>query len=121
MRIKMKKLFLLLLTIYIGNISIVRAEWSDTAILRAIYLAEGGSKAKVPYGILSIKVKNETEARQICLNTIRNNKRRYAQYGYKQYPDFLSFLASRYCPVKAHPLNKNWLKNVNFFLTKGEK
>jgi len=96
--------------------------YTDAQIADAIYLAEGGARAKVPYGILSVKVKDEAEARQVCLNTIRNNRKRYADYGYKQYPDYLSFLASRYCPVGASNdtsnLNKNWLKNVRYFLKK---
>jgi len=100
-------------------------DWSDIEIADAIYLAEGGAKAKVPYGILSVKVKDEAEARQVCLNTIRNNRKRYADYGHKQYATYLEFLASRYCPIGAgndpKGLNQNWLKNVKYFLEKGAK
>lgn len=99
------------------------SDYTDSQIADAIYLAEGGSRAKVPYGILSVKVANEAEARKVCLNTIRNNRKRYAEYGYKKYPDYLSFLASRYCPVGAsndpRGLNKNWVKNVKYFLQRG--
>ncbi len=99
--------------------------YTDAQIADAIYLAEGGARAKVPYGILSVKVKDEAEARQVCLNTIRNNRKRYANYGYKQYPDYLSFLASRYCPIGVSNdpsnLNKNWLKNVRYFLEKNRR
>lgn len=99
--------------------------YTDVQIADAIYLAEGGAKAKVPYGILSVKVKDEAEARQVCLNSIRNNRKRYADYGHKQYATYLEFLASRYCPIGAgndpKGLNQNWLKNVKYFLEKGAK
>jgi len=63
----------------------------------AIYHAEGGAKAKKPYGILSVKCDGEQECRRVCINTIRNNERRYKEYGYKDYPDYISFLASQGC------------------------
>ena len=96
--------------------------WTDEAIADAIYKAEGGVKAKKPYGILSVECNGEAECRVICLNTIRNNRKRYADYGYKTYDTYLEFLASRYCPIGADNdpkgLNKNWLKNVLYWLNK---
>ena len=96
--------------------------YTNEQIANAIFLAEGGYKAKYLYGIVSVKYKDEQEARRICLNTIRNNRKRYADYGYKKYNTYLEFLASRYAPigVKNDPkgLNKNWLKNVKYFLEK---
>ena len=89
-------------------------DWSDIEIADAIYLAEGGAKAKVPYGILSVKVRDEAEARQVCLNTIRNAKRRYEKTNKEI--DFITFLGLTYCPPNAHSLNKNWVKNVTFYL-----
>ena len=112
-------------TIFATLISATCFAYTDVQIADAIYLAEGGAKAKVPYGILSVKVKDEAEARQVCLNTIRNNRKRYADYGHKQYATYLEFLASRYCPIGAgndpKGLNQNWLKNVKYFLEKGAK
>ncbi|MBM4137500.1 MAG: hypothetical protein FJ241_11825 [Nitrospira sp.] len=94
--------------------------YTDDQIADAIFLAEGGYKAKYLYGIVSVKYKDEAEARKICLNTIRNNRKRYDDYGHKQYPTYLEFLQSRYCPIGASNdpknLNKNWLKNVRYFL-----
>ena len=119
-----------LMTLFIASLaaSLARAEeYSDTQIVRAIWHTEGGQKAQFAYGIRSIKYKDIAEARKICYNTVRNNRRRYAQYGHKQYPDYLSFLASRYCPTKGKlsqaekKLNGNWLKNVRYFLRKGAK
>ncbi len=97
--------------------------YSDNDLADAIYKAEGGAKAKVPYGILSVKVENVNDARRICLNTIRNNRIRFANQ--TKFTDYIEFLASRYCPVGAsndpQGLNKNWVKNVKYFLTNKEK
>jgi len=77
----------------------------------AIYRAEGGRQARVPYGILSVKVRSEAEARRICLNTIRNNHRRWVQAGKPGL--FLDYLANIYCPYSADPHgNRNWKRNV---------
>ena len=93
--------------------------WTDEQIADAIYKAEGAEKAKVPYGILSVKVKDEAEARRVCLNTIRNNRKRFLKQ--TKYKTYLEFLASRYCPVGCendNGTNKYWLKNVKYFLNK---
>lgn len=87
-------------------------------IVDAIYIAEGGSKTKHPYGILSVKVKNAKEARKVCFNTVRNNHRRWIKAG--RPGDFIDFLQKRYCPVGAENdpsgLNIHWQKNVRFYL-----
>jgi hypothetical protein len=85
-------------------------------IADAIYLAEGGSKAKVPYGILSLKVRDKEHARRICLNTIQNNYRRWLNNGRKE--RFLDFLADRYCPPGDSVGNRNWKRNVGCILSK---
>ncbi|MCP4364093.1 MAG: hypothetical protein GY800_02180 [Planctomycetes bacterium] len=97
--------------------------YTDDQIADAIYKAEGGKKASHPYGIMSVPYKNEADARRICLNTIRDNRKRYADYGHREYPTFLEFLASIYAPTRgkgitrsAKKLNGNWLRNVRFFL-----
>ena len=99
-------------------ISFVYAEeYSDEQIVNAIYRAEGGTKAQFAYGIRSVPYGDITEARRICFNTIRNNRKRFAKQ--TKYRDFLSFLASRYCPINCdndRGTNKYWLKNVKFFL-----
>lgn len=84
-------------------------------IADAIYRAEGGPRAKVPYGILSIKVSSKDEARRVCKNTIRNNFTRWQiarRYSWNK-DSYLVFLAKRYCPPSADPVgHKNWIKNV---------
>jgi hypothetical protein len=96
------------------------ADYTDEHIVNAIYKAEGAEKAKKPFGILSVSCEGYDDCRQICFNTVRNNRKRYADYGYKQYDTYLEFLASRYAPIGAsndpHNLNQNWLKNVRYFL-----
>ena len=86
----------------------------------AIYWAEGGPKAKKPYGILSVPCSGHDECRRICINTIRNNVWRFKDWGHREYDSYLEFLASRYAPIGAGNdpggLNVNWLKNVRWFL-----
>lgn len=80
-------------------------------IADAIYKVEGGSKAKAPYGILSIKVSSEQRARKICINTIRNNHTRWINAG--RPGKYLDYLADRYCPRSADPIgNRNWKRNI---------
>lgn len=96
-------------------------DYTNEQIVNAIYLTEGGAKAKVPYGILSVKVSSTEEARRVCYNTVRNNRKRFLKQA--KYDDFLEFLASRYAPIGAsndpRGLNRNWLKNLKYFLERG--
>ena len=103
------------------NIREARAEnegYSNEQIANAIYKAEGGAKTRHPYGILAHY--KHTTPRQACLNTIAHARRDWNGKG-----DFLLFLQRRYCPIGASNdpkgLNKNWLKNVKYYLTKGTK
>jgi hypothetical protein len=97
--------------------------YTDEQIVNAIYRAEGGEKAKYPYGIRSIKCESKEECKRICANTVRNNRKRFARNagGSK---DFISFLGKRYCPIGAsndpQGLNKNWEKNVRYFLARAK-
>jgi len=111
------------LSLFLCSTSYIYA-WTDTEIADAIFLAEGKERATFLYGIRSVSYADEKDARRICLNTIRNCRRRYAKYGYKDYPDFLSFLASRYAPLNCDNdpkgLNRFWLKNVLYSLEKNK-
>ena len=81
----------------------------------AIYRAEGGARAKVPYGILSVPVRDAAEARRVCLRTIQRTHDRWLKAGQPGY--FVHYLADRYCPPAADPIgNANWKKNVVTFL-----
>lgn len=91
-------------------------EYDAEQIADAIYIAEGGERAKKPYGILSVPCAEKEECRKICLNTIHNNFARWQIAGAEG--DFLAFLAERYAPASAHPLNKNWLPNLRYYLAR---
>lgn len=87
----------------------------------AIYRAEGGAKARSPYGVLSVKLRAPTsalrtqEARRITLNSIHNNWKRWQALDPRPstLDSFIPFMADRWCPVAADPQgNKNWKKNV---------
>lgn len=111
----MKFIFCLIL-----SCSVLRAMSPADAekIADAIYKVEGGKRAKAPYGILSVKVKNEQEARKVCLNTIRNNFKRWNKT--KKELDYFEFLGNRYAPIGAandpKSLNKNWINNIKKIL-----
>lgn len=96
--------------------------WSNEEICQAIWSAEGGFASSKPYGIMLPKCswENVGYCKRACINTIRNNRIHFKNHGYKSHKKFLSFLASRYAPVKGDKtgLNKNWLPNVQFFLHK---
>lgn len=94
--------------------------YTDEQIANAIYLAEGGKSAKVPYGILSVKCTGEEDCRRICLNTIRNNRIRYTRDVRRNGETYLSYLSRKYAPIGTfndpQGLNRHWLKNVTYFL-----
>lgn len=81
------------------------------ALASAIYRAEGGDKARVPYGVLSVRVSGKEEARQVCERSIVNNYARWQKAGKPS--DFIGFMADRWCPASADPRgNVNWKNNV---------
>lgn len=87
-------------------------EYDPEILADAIKQAENSTK--YPYGIISVKCSGEAECRRICLNTIRNNYKRWLNSDKSL--TYLEFLASRYAPigVKNDPtnLNQHWLGNV---------
>ena len=112
----MRIITLILLLSVCGTVSAGLPEHYDSNRLAdAIFIAEGGltNKCQYLYGIRSVHYKDASEARRICLNTINNNKVRF--YKQDKYEDYLSFLASRYCPVGCDNdtgTNKFWERNV---------
>lgn len=91
--------------------------WAD-----AIYLAEGGDKARYSYGIRSIPYSTVSEARRYCKNTVYNTLVKYRKSRCNPDEKDIDCLARRYCPVGASNdktgINKNWKKNVLFYLNK---
>lgn len=92
--------------------------FTDEQIVEAIRKAE--NSVKYPYSIKSIDTKGNKEyARQICLNSVRNGRKRWINAG-KPY-DLIVFIGLRYCPPSSHILNTHWVKNVKWFLKGGSK
>ena len=95
------------------------------SIANAIYKAE--NSVKYPYGVRSINTHGDKDyARKICLNSIKNNYKRWIKAG--KLEDFISFMARRYCPIQGKDLtndekklNMYWVDNVKFFLKKEMK
>lgn len=82
-----------------------------TAIVAAIYITEGGSKTKHPYGIISHYT--NTTPRQACINTIIHAQLDYKYKVIKIDRAFIYFLADRYCPPSVDKTgNKNWKSNM---------
>ena len=81
----------------------------DQELCNAIFIAEGGLEAKYLYGITSVPYDDIKEAREICLRTIRNQKKRHRAHECGL--TYLECLAKRYCPYDT----ENWLKNVKYY------
>lgn len=104
----MKRAILLLL---LSATPLCAATLDVNRVADAIYRAEGGARAKEPYGILAVHVHNAAEARRVCIRTIRHAWRDYQLSPQKQ--TFIYFLADRYCPPSVDPIgNRNWKHNV---------
>ena len=89
-------------------------------VVEAIYHAEGVN-SRYPYGILSVKVRSKAEARKVCYEVVNW---RYAMWQSMDTGEsFIEYLSKSYCPIGAkndpRGLNRNWQKNVNFYLNKG--
>ena len=87
----------------------------DIRLMFAIRQAERG-RAGLEFGILVPGVNTLELQAAWCACTIRNHHARHEAHACGL--EFLECLGNRYCPPDAHPLNKNWLKNVRYFLEK---
>lgn len=110
-------IFSLFLTVFSVKSAEILTEKEINNIANAIFKAENSKK--YPYGVKSIDTKGNIEyARRICINSIKNNHKRWINAGKPE--DFISFMSRRYCPIGApddpNNLNKNWVKNVKKFL-----
>jgi hypothetical protein len=105
----MKYIFALILTAVSASAALPKEKVDK--IVAAIYRCEGGERARVPYGILSIKVNSKEEARQACERTVINNFKRWEDAGCQG--KFLDRLADVYCPKSCDAKgNAAWKKNV---------
>lgn len=117
------KTFIALLTLLFAMTLIAHAEktidldrWAD-----AIRKAEGNPN----YGIVSIKCDSEAQCRKYCKNTVYNTLVKYRESRCKSGESDLDCMARRYAPIGAkndpNGLNKNWKKNVAYFLKRGDR
>ena len=99
------------LIFYAVMVSVCHAEPTDSQIVEAIGKAE--NSVKYPYGVKSINTHgNKAYARQICLNSVRNARKRCVGQ------DLIVCMGKRYSPPDINP---NWVRLVKYFLEKGRK
>ena len=100
-----------MVTVVISRAALALSEKDASALADVIYRVEGGDRARVPYGILGVKVRSRAHAREICLRTIWHAWRDCPEP--KSRERFIRFLGNRYCPPSADPVgNRNWIRNV---------
>jgi hypothetical protein len=92
-------------------------------LARAIWAAEGGNKAKVPYGLLAWpSCKDEPGwCHYLVLEVLHVHHTRWVKAGSKG--SFVEYLSQRYCPIGAdndNGTNKFWLKNIKAIMAKEE-
>lgn len=103
------KTTILLLAIFLRGCELCPAAQPD---FNAYADAIRKSEAVWTYGIKGVRVRNEAEARRVCINTVKHAYRDWDGSG-----AFVDALASRYCPASADPVgNRNWRRNVQWFL-----
>ena len=91
----------------------MQPSYTNEQIAQAIFRAE--NSVKYPYGIKSINTYGNKEyARKICLNSIKNARKRWIKAGMPE--DFISYIGRRYSPPNINP---NWVRLVNYFLMRG--
>jgi hypothetical protein len=97
----------------LGVAELCHGEIDEQRLANAIYKAEGGERARVPYGILSVPVHSEAEARRVCLRTIHHQIAKWEATG--RQGDVFSWIGAAYCPASSDPIgNKNWTHNVSW-------
>jgi hypothetical protein len=89
-------------------------------LAKAIYLAEGGTKASKPFGVMMKKCTKENIAfcRKACIQTIAHAWNDFDGEG-----EFLDFLQKRYCPINSDTDNgtcKFWKSNVESLYAENE-
>jgi len=108
--ILLKIIFLIFILLLLVTMINAEENYSTSSIVNAIWIIEGGFKTNYPFGIRSVKCKGYNDCRQVCVNTVENNKERFKNQIKEK--DFLVFLAKKYCPNNW----KVWVKNLKYFL-----
>lgn len=86
-------------------------------LVQAIYIAEGGAKACVPYGMLKYKGMTKEQLTPKCLSCVTKYHNQWKAEGSRGH--FFDYLGSKYAPTSgkgvtayAAKMNKNWSVNV---------
>jgi hypothetical protein len=87
---------------------------NEERLATAIFYSEGGDRTNYPYGIKSVSCETKDECRIKCLESIRNNEKRFARHGGKGVEDFIRFMSRRYvyCGFGECQARIDWQKNV---------
>jgi hypothetical protein len=84
-------------------------------ILLAIRKAENGGAGR-EFGIMNEKAHDLDSQAGWCAASIIKSRARWVKAGKPE--GFVTFMGRRYCPPDDHPLNKNWVGNVNHWRDK---
>ena len=87
---------------------------NENKLCEAIYRSEGEDRTHYPYGIKSVRCETKNECRLKCLESIRNNEKRFARHGGKGVENFIRFMSRRcvYCDFGECQARIDWQKNV---------
>jgi hypothetical protein len=84
-------------------------------IADAIHRAEGGAKARAPYGITSRRVRDHAHAREITLAAIRQEWDRWERGGRRG--TYYAHLARRWCPPQHDRVgHRNLTRNLTLIM-----
>lgn len=84
--------------------------WAD-----AIWRIEGGARARKPYGVLSVPVRDAREARAVVRRSLHRRHDDWLAAGRPGY--FVDYFADRWCPAATDPTgNARWKRNARKIL-----
>jgi len=85
-------------------------------LVDAVYLAEGGDEASVPYGLIysSWCMKEKGWCRYYAKEILQIHVARCGDDS-GNINGVIRCVGNYYCPPSAHALNHNWVKNVTYF------
>ncbi len=88
---------------------------SNFLVLLAIRKAENGCQGR-EFGVMNPEADNLDKQAGWAAASVVKARQRWVNAGKPD--DFITFMGKRYCPPEAHPLNKNWVKNVTYHYNK---
>lgn len=98
---------------------IIMKGYDNEEICEAIRHAEG-INSRYPYGIKSVSCSNKNDCRIICIKTLRHYRKDFEESSDRGIEDFINYSSRRYVAGDTREHQENWIKNVMFYLRKGE-